>query len=97
MQESKLLDKLLPAPPDFAPTVWQWRDKYGLQELARDDEPIEKLFFNGEAVSLEGFSQELESPVQAATNDTDPSTSIQRTTRTPLISGGGRRRYCKRR
>ena len=42
MQESKLLSKLLQAPPDFAAIVGQWRSKYGLQELAPEDEPIEE-------------------------------------------------------
>jgi len=40
MQESKLLGKLLPTSPDFLPIVQQLRDKYGLPELAPDDDPI---------------------------------------------------------
>jgi hypothetical protein len=52
MQESKLLGKLLRSSPDFLPLVEQMRDKYGLPELAPDDEPIEEIFLDGEAVAL---------------------------------------------
>ncbi len=43
MQESKLLGTLLPSSPDFLPIVRQMREKYGLPEIDRDDDPITEL------------------------------------------------------
>jgi hypothetical protein len=48
MQESRLLGKLLPTSLDFLPIARVLREKYGLPELAPDDDPIEELFLNGE-------------------------------------------------
>ena len=47
LQESRLSARLFPTSPDILPIVRQFRDKYGLPELAPDDESIGKFFLPG--------------------------------------------------
>lgn len=59
MKEAKILGELLPSHPDLIPIIEAIRNKYGLEEVPLDGDPIEEIFLHDKPVALKGFRQDI--------------------------------------
>ncbi len=59
MKESALLGALLPSHPNVLPIIQAVREKYGLQEVYPDDDPIKEIVLGDKIISFDEFRQDI--------------------------------------
>lgn len=59
MKEAQILGDLLPAHPDLIPIIDAIRNKYGLEEVPLDGDPIEEIFLRDKPVTFEEFHKDI--------------------------------------
>ena len=72
MQEDKLLGALIPSHPDIEPIIQAVREKYNLEIIYLDDDPIYEIFLGDENIPLEEFRLDIRSRILENLDKTVP-------------------------